>query len=339
MSYGYDDPVEKWILFLGTLAKQIDDAIPDMKSEEIAQDAKGDADRINSVIESMKSNPKNWIVSNITKDSISNKVTKLEFKPLDISSHCRKLFEKCTYNLIMSATILDVNTFCRNIGVDKEKDKVKFIQAGSDFPPENRPVYPLNTAYLNYQSIQAKTTQQTIANAIDKIMSKHKDEKGIIHTTSYAQLEFIEKYLSLKNRRRLISTEQKGSYNNKSRDRSRSRSRDQIIAEHFASTRPSVLISPSLHTGLDLKDDYARFQILVKVPYPSKGDRWTDTKREQDPGWYNWQTALRLVRTCGRSVRSQDDWAITYVLDSAFSQFVRNNRLPYWFMEAVQDLT
>ena len=158
-----------------------------------------------------------------------------------------------------------------------------------------------------------------------------------IHTTSYAQLEFIEKYLSLKNRRRLISTEQKGSYNNKSRDRFRSKSRDQIIAEHFASTRPTVLISPSLHTGLDLKDDYARFQILVKVPYPSKGDRWTDTKREQDPGWYNWQTALRLVQTCGRSVRSQDDWAITYVLDSAFSQFVRNNRLPYWFMEAVQD--
>ena len=130
-------------------------------------------------------------------------------------------------------------------------------------------------------------------------MSKHKDEKGIIHTTSYAQLEFIEKYLTLKNRLRLIFTEQKGSYNNKSRDRLRFRSRDQIIAEHFASTRPTVLISPSLHTGLDLKDDYARFQILVKLPYPSKGDRWTDTKREQDPGWYNWQTALRLDRHAG----------------------------------------
>ena len=50
VSYGYDDPIEKWILFLGTLAKQIEDAIPDMKSEEIAQDAKDDADRINSVI-------------------------------------------------------------------------------------------------------------------------------------------------------------------------------------------------------------------------------------------------------------------------------------------------
>jgi hypothetical protein len=32
-----------------------------------------------------------------------------------------------------------------------------------------------------------------------------------------------------------------------------------------------VLISPSFNTGLDLKDDYARFQIIVKVPYPNKG--------------------------------------------------------------------
>jgi Rad3-related DNA helicase len=33
-----------------------------------------------------------------------------------------------------------------------------------------------------------------------------------------------------------------------------------------------VLISPSLHTGLDLKDEQSRFQIIVKIPYPSKAD-------------------------------------------------------------------
>ena len=158
--YGYDDSVEKWIPFLGDLAKQIDDAIPDMKSEEIAQDAKDDADRINAVIENMKSNPKNWIVSNIIKDGISNKVNKLEFKPLDISSHCRKLFEKCTYNLIMSATILDVNTFCRNIGLDVEKDKVKFIQAGSRLSTREQTSIPSkhNIPQLSESSGRGHTT-------------------------------------------------------------------------------------------------------------------------------------------------------------------------------------
>ena len=38
------------------------------------------------------------------------KVIKLEFKPLDVSRYCRKLFEKCPYNLIMSATILEIRS-------------------------------------------------------------------------------------------------------------------------------------------------------------------------------------------------------------------------------------
>jgi hypothetical protein len=47
---------------------------------------------------------------------------------------------------------------------------------------------------------------------------------------------------------------------------------------------------------------------------------------------------LRLVQAYGRSVRSKDDWARTYVLDSAFLPFVRKNKniLPHWFIQAIQ---
>jgi ATP-dependent DNA helicase DinG len=114
--------------------------------------------------------------------------------------------------------------------------------------------------------------------------------------------------------------------------------RDEIISQHTFSSKPTVLISPSLHTGLDLKDDLSRFQIITKVPYPNKSDRWTNAKRQSDEEWYYWQTALRLIQAYGRSVRSQDDWARTYVLDSAFSYFVRKNRntLPGWFIQAIK---
>ena len=61
-------------------------------------------------------------------------------------------------------------------------------------------------------------------------------------------------------------------------------------------TKPTVLISPSLHTGLDLKDDLSRFQIITKVPYPNISDRWINEKRKAYVQWYTWQTALRLVR-------------------------------------------
>ena len=58
--------------------------------------------------------------------------------------------------------------------------------------------------------------------------------------------------------------------------------RDEVIFQHTNTTKPNVLISPSLHIGLDLKDDLSRFQIITKVPYPNKSDRWTNAKRKVD---------------------------------------------------------
>jgi hypothetical protein len=156
-------------------------------------------------------------------------------------------------------------------------------------------------------------------------MTLHKNQKGIIHTTSYKQLNFIKENISQTNKCRLIVTDPKIA-------------RDEVITEHVNNIKPTVLISPSLYLGLDLKDDLSRFQIIVKVPYPDLGDRWINEKRKKNGQWYIWQTALRLVQGYGRSIRSKDDWAKTYVLDSAFGPFVRKNKniLPNWFIQAIQ---
>jgi Rad3-related DNA helicase len=109
--------------------------------------------------------------------------------------------------------------------------------------------------------------------------------------------------------------------------------RNEIIDEHFKSSKPTVLISRSLHLGLDLKDDLSRFQIITKVPYPSLGDR----KRSEQ--WYSWQTGLRLVQAYGRSVRCKDDWAATYVLDANLRYFISRNKtiMPQWFIDAISN--
>jgi ATP-dependent DNA helicase DinG len=60
-----------------------------------------------------------------------------------------------------------------------------------------------------------------------------------------------------------------------------------------------------------------------------------DEKRKINEQWYNWQTALRLIQGYGRSIRSKEDWAKTYVLDSGFEAFVRRNKMPDWFMQAI----
>ena len=224
---------------------------------------------------------------------------------------------------MMSATILDKDAFCTSLGLAAEE--VKFIQVTSDFPLQNRPIYPLNTAYLNSDSLKLHKVQIKIARAIENLMTLHRNDKGIIHTTSYKQLDFIKENISQENKCRLLETNPEIQ-------------RDEVIAEHVNSTKPTVLISPSLYTGLDLKDDLSRFQIIVKVPYPDLGDRWINEKRKINKQWYIWQTALRLVQAYGRSVRSKEDWAITYVLDSGFENFVKKNKniLPDWFTQAVQ---
>src|SRR3989442_10175362 len=142
-------------------------------------------------------------------------------------------------------------------------------------------------------------------------MTLYRNDKGIIHTTSYEQVNFIIENISPINASRLLVTDPE-------------KQRDEVIAEHANSTKPMVLISPSLYTGLDLKDELSRFQIITKVPYPA--DRWTKAKRQMDPEWYYWQTVLKFVQAYGRSIRSKEDRAKTYILDSAFASLVRKNK-------------
>ena len=225
--------------------------------------------------------------------------------------------------LMMSATILDKDAFCTSLGLAPKE--VKFIQVPSDFPLQNRPIIPLNIAYLNSDSLKLQEVQIKIARAIHNLMTLHRNDKGIIHTTSYKQLDFIRENISQESKCRLLQTDP-------------DIPRDEIIAKHVNSIKPTVLISPSLYMGLDLKDDLSRFQIIIKVPYPYLGDRWINEKRRINGQWYTWQTALRLVQGYGRSIRSKEDWAETYVLDSAFGPFVWKNKniLQDWFTQAIQ---
>jgi Rad3-related DNA helicase len=295
-------------------------------SDELFVEAARDAEKLTRTINNILSNPKNWIVSDIKKENYE--VVKVELKPLNISEYCQAVFEKCSKTLIMSATILNGRAFCRSVGLSTssyDSGDVKFIRIPSDFPVENRLIYPLNIEYLNFNNLQSEQVKNKIAKTVDNLMSIHRYDKGIIHTTSYEQLNFIKENVSQENARRLIVTDPEIQ-------------RDEVLKQHIDSIKPTVLISPSLHTGLNLKDELSRFQIITKVPYPNKSDRWTNAKRETDEEWYYWQTALKLIQAYGRSIRSKEDWAKTYVLDSAFGYFAKKNKniLPDWFILAIK---
>lgn len=54
--------------------------------------------------------------------------------------------------------------------------------------------------------------------------------------------------------------------------------------------------------------------------------------------WYAVQAIRTMVQMTGRGVRSADDWAVSYILDSQFMSNIwgkRRQLLPSWWVEAL----
>ncbi|MGA8083683.1 MAG: hypothetical protein WB988_17660, partial [Candidatus Nitrosopolaris sp.] len=113
VDYGYNH-IEKWIDFLIELQTRMFNLTSQDISEELAVEVKKDREKLGQAICYILLNPKNWIVNEIKKEN--NEVTRVEFKPLDVSSYCTDVFEICNRTLMMSATILDSKIFCESLG-------------------------------------------------------------------------------------------------------------------------------------------------------------------------------------------------------------------------------
>ena len=74
---------------------------------------------------------------------------------------------------------------------------------------------------------------------------------------------------------------------------------EDILFEHFAVKDPTVLVSPSLSYGIDLKDELARFQIIVKLPYLPLSDKRIKKIFDTDKDWYENRMLNTLVQASG----------------------------------------
>jgi ATP-dependent DNA helicase DinG len=330
---GMDSHAEDWLKALGaareTLQGFFDAHDGDLTMQDRLISCRAMLESLEGFIDALKDNPENWVVSGVRKTTTidaygggSTLVDEVIFQPLDVAAYTSQLFDTAETVLLMSATVFSEELLCRVLGIPLEK--AQFVRVSeSSFPIENRRIHAMNIAQLSFSTMGA--SMDGIAKAVDAIMDRHATERGVIHTTSYQQARDIIERVSEHNRARLVTTEG-------------STARSQLIQTHGA-TGASVLISPSLYQGVDLKDDLARFQVIVKVPYSDLSDRRTQVKMQRDRGWYDWQTALRLVQTYGRSVRSETDHAVTYILDSNFPSFVKGHQelFPAYFLEALSE--
>jgi len=110
---------------------------------------------------------------------------------------------------------------------------------------------------------------------------------------------------------------------------------DYILEKHSANDFPTVLVSPSLSYGIDLKGDLAKFQIIVKAAFLPLNDARIKKLFDEDPQWYTNEMLNTLIQACGRGVRSKDDECVTYILDGNITTNVIRNKsiLPKYFVE------
>jgi len=254
-------------------------------------------------------------------DYVSCSTTQVDLRPLRVHPVFRRIFKFPA--LFLSATLLSERGFRSMTGIPKEQ--FDWFSIGSPFPKENRPVrygFRMGATPLNYQN--SAQQMPNLFNRIDEVLTKHKGERGIIHTHTYRNAVAIYEALSLKHPGRLLfpktAAEQK-----------------ECLRLH-ESSRNTVLLSPSMTEGVDLKDELCRFVILVKVPYLPTNDPVVAARMDADSEWYLYRSVMTVVQASGRGVRSVDDHAVTYLCDPAFMQFIGRSRqhFPQWFLDGME---
>lgn len=249
----------------------------------------------------------------------------LTWVPLQIERHAARLFAEYERVVFMSGTIYDVAHFCAPFGL--KTDHVETIGVTSPIPAKIRPIYchkelMINTGYAHWEE-----NIHQLAHILLRILTlpKLQNVKGLIHTTSYKMSRDIMQVLENTpvGRRLLVHHE----YNFMPKLKAFFHSQDQ----------DDVFMSPSCHQGVDFKDDRARFQIIIRVPYPNRADTFCAYQYDHHLDWIHYQTLVTLGQQLGRINRHETDAGITFLLDSRFYYFLKQNKqfLPEYVNETI----
>ena len=249
---------------------------------------------------------------------INRKENETQFLCLEEAMMIEKFLQKKSgFKVFMSATLGDIRSYARHT----KMGNAKVIRMSNNFSYEKSPVVFINRHKLSFREREQNLPK--VVKTLDKILEKHKGQSGIIHAGSYDFTNYINKH-------------SKHKFSFITYDVAKER---QVAIRNFNENDGKILVGPSLLEGLDLKDDKSRFQIFFKVPYPSLNDPLVKAKMSAFPDWYDWKTGIAVQQGSGRSIRSKDDWAVTYILDACFRSLINKKGLfPPSFEERLKTI-
>ena len=288
----------------------------DTKLMQVITDLLQYQSKIEVFLKEYKENPNNWVLESYYNEKTKQKELSLE--PIWAFDYLDKyVFSKYDMVFLMSGTILDKNLFCHLNGLDVQK--AVYYSIDSPFPVKNRPIFYMPLGKMSYA--KKEDTFKNYVPYIQKILNKYPDKKGIIHTNSFELASWFSR--DVKDPRLVYHD---------------SSNKDEVLREHFETDKATVLVSPSMDTGVSFDDDKARFQVIAKIPYPSLGSQKNKLRQKNNPEWYSWKTVSGLIQMTGRAVRSNEDFADTIIIDGSFSDLLRHSGhlFPHWFQEAIK---
>lgn len=298
------------------LSKVLNVKNKDVKLMQLLTELKQYQLKIEIFLTEYKANPNNWVLETTYNEKLRQKELSLE--PIWAYDYLDKyVFSKYDMVFLMSGTILDKNLFCQLNGLDISKAVYYSIE--SPFPLKNRPIYYMPVGKMSFK--QKEETFERYIPYIKKLLDKYSTSKGVIHTNSFELSNWIQK--SIKDKRLIFHD---------------STNKDEMLRMHCESKLPTVIVSPSMDTGVSFDDDLARFQIIAKVPYPTLGSQKNKMRQINNPDWYAWKTVSGIIQMSGRPVRSNRDYADTIIIDGSFGDVMKHSShfLPNWIQNAIK---
>lgn len=298
------------------LSKVLNVKNSDVKLMQVMTDLKQYQLKIEIFLKEYKDNPNNWVLETSYNEKLRQKELSLE--PIWAYDYLDKyVFSHYDMVFLMSGTILDKNLFCQLNGLDVTKAVYYSIE--SPFPVKNRPIYYMPVGKMSFK--QKEETFERYIPYIKKILDKYSTSKGVIHTNSFELSNWIQK--SIKDKRLIFHD---------------STNKDEMLRMHCESDKPTVIVSPSMDTGVSFDDDLARFQIIAKIPYPTLGSQKNKMRQSNNPDWYSWKTVSGIIQMSGRPVRSNKDYADTIIIDGSFGDVMKHSSqfLPDWVQNAIK---
>jgi len=298
------------------LSKILDYVNDDVKSIQVMADLKQYETKIDVFLKEYNDDRDNWVLEKSYNEK--TKQYELSLEPIWSYKYLNKyVWDNYDTVILMSGTILSKKIFSELNGLDLKK--CVYYSIPSPFPIENRQIFYIPLGKMSYA--KKEETFVNYKSYLDKILNKYKDSKGIIHTNSFELSTWIKN--DIKNKRLLFHD---------------SANKTEMLKKHFDSDDPTVLISPSISTGVSFDGDKSRFQIIAKVPYPSLASQKNKLRQKNNPEWYAWKTCAILQQMCGRSIRSKTDFADTIIIDGSFGDIIKysSEYLPIWFQESIK---